>query len=132
MHTPEPEPTDRVSDLVRYLSSDNMQTQRSAANSLSRLTVNAGPERTEALNNGALTPLVAIITSKNVEAYEPAVATIRNITALTEAADIAIDVKALPPLVKLLSSSDIAVLQCSCQRGSTENCLRCGCYSSPR
>src|SRR6202035_896834 len=100
MHTPKP--TDKVSDLVRYLSSDDPRTQRSAANYLSKLPVNPGPERTKALNQGALTPPVAIINSNNIEAYEPAVATIRNITVLTEAESIAIDVKALPPLVKLL------------------------------
>jgi Armadillo/beta-catenin-like repeat len=112
-HTPKP--TDKMSDLVRYLSSDDEQTQRSAAYYLSQLTTDFDSQRSEALNEGALTPLVAIINSNNVEAYEPAVVTIRNITVPTEAMSIAIDINALPPLVKLLSWSDIAVLQCSCQ-----------------
>src|ERR1700721_1729994 len=56
-----PKPTDEISDLVRYLSSNDAQTQRCAAYYLSQLTADSDSQRTEALNEGALIPLITII-----------------------------------------------------------------------
>jgi vacuolar protein 8 len=73
------------------------------------------PAKTAALDSNGIVTVIKIIEAGKTEVYETGPGVIRNITFLEEAKLPAAEAGAVAPLVKILSSTDVHVLQFSCQ-----------------
>jgi HEAT repeat protein len=101
-----------ITILVKLLDTDDNGLQRSVMVALCATTDGevARPAKIEALEANCMKAVVRLIDAGRTDIYEAGAALIRSITFLEEV-ELSAGVGAIPALVKLLSSSDVYVLQ---------------------